>query len=269
MEIKKYEMWEKTPGTTNFEPWLMHFIPEKKSTESSILIVPGSAYCYDPALPVQEGERVARHFCEKGINVFVLRYRVFPDVFPCPVLDARRAVRYTRFNAEKFGINKEKIAAIGYSSGGHLTSTLFNYFDKIEFEGLDEIDKENFVPNYQVLCYPVISMNKDNYFTHKSSPENLLADRYGELRDALSPEISEVKPVPPTFLWHNFDDACVDVVNTLRYAESLKKRGASVEIHIFPDGGHGIGKPEEDTKVLNHAGTWVPLLEKWLEYQNF
>ncbi len=269
MKIEKYSMWKETPGTANYEPWLEHYIPTKKTTDSAILIIPGSAYCHDPYLPKQEGERVALHFCERGINVFVLRYRVFPDVFPCPVLDGRRAVRYIRANSEKFGINKEKIAAIGYSSGGHLTATLFNYLEKIEFEGIDEIDREDFVPNYQVLCYPVISMNKDNYFTHQSSPENLLADRYDELRDALSSEISETKPLPPTFLWHNFDDRCVNVVNILRYAESLKNRGASVELHIFPDGGHGIGLPTEDTKVLNHAGGWVSLLEKWFEYQDF
>ncbi len=269
MEIKRYKMWEETPGAASYEPWLEHYIPAERKTDSAMLIIPGSAYCCDPMRPKQEGERVAKHFCEKGINVFVLRYRVFPDTFPCPVLDGRRAVRYIRYNAEKFGINKEKIAALGYSSGGHLTASLFNYFDKIEFEGIDEIDNEDFVPNYQILAYPVISMNKDNYFTHKPSPENLLADRYEELRDKLSPEISSVTPVPPTFLWHNFDDTCVNVVNTLRYAESLKNRGTSVEMHIFPDGGHGIGLPTEDTKVLNHAGGWIDLLEKWLEYQDF
>ena len=270
MEITRYSLWEKVPGTTvKHEPWIEHYAPENKKTDSALIIIPGSGYINDPNGPKQEGERVARHFCDKGINVFVLRYRVFPDVFPCPILDGRRAVRYVRYFSEKFGINKEKVAVMGFSAGGHLTASLFTYHDKTEYEGTDEIDKENFVPDYQILCYPVISLDKEKAYTHQGSADNLLSDRYEELKDSLSLEKSLIKADVPTFIWHNFDDSAVGVENSLLYAKKLRKDGASVEMHIFPDGDHGKGLPIDDKKDLNHIKIWTELLDRWLRYKDF
>ncbi len=268
-KIIRYALWEKIPGSTNYEPWIEHYIPDRKSTDSAIVIIPGSGYRSDPDLPKQEGERVARYFCEKGINVFVLRYRVAPDYFPLPILDGRRAIRYIRYYAEKLGINKDKIAAMGYSSGGHLTASLFAYHDKLEFEDTDDIDKGSYIPDYQILCYPVIGFKRENCYTHQGSTFNLPGDRYEELRDKLSLEFSKVPCTAPTFVWHNFDDSAVNVVNSFKYAEKLKADGTSVEMHIFPDGNHGIGFPDEDTKELNHAKRWIDLLEDWLHYKEF
>lgn len=204
-----------------------------------------------------------------GINVFCLRYRVSPDYFPLPILDGRRAIRFIRYYAEKFGINAEKIAAMGYSSGGHLTASLFTYHDRIEYEDIDEIDRMSFVPDYQILCYPVIGFDRENYYIHQGSPTNLLGDKYEEYKDALSLEFSRVEKVAPTFIWHNFDDTAVSVVNSLKYAENLRKKGTPVEMHIFPDGNHGIGLPIDNTKELNHAKQWIDLLTKWFKYIDF
>ena len=156
MKITRYPLWDKAPGTSAYEPWIEHYSPEKPVSDSALIIVPGSAYRHDPDLPKQEGERVASYFCEMGINVFCLRYRVRPDYFPLPILDGRRAVRYVRYYSQKFGINKNKVAVMGYSSGGHLTASLFSFHEDIDYENADDIDNESFVPDYQILCYPVI-----------------------------------------------------------------------------------------------------------------
>ena len=269
MNILKYELWENIPGTTNSKPYIMHYIPKDKITSGAVLIIPGSAYVYAPSRAPQEGDRVARYLCEKGINVFVLEYRVAPDSYPLPLLDGRRAMRYIRYYCEKFGINKNKIVAMGYSSGGHLTASLTSYLEKMEYEDIDDLDKESFVPNLQVLCYPVICLDLESYYAHKGSAKYLLANRYEELKKILSLENTEVQDIPPTFIWHNFDDASVNVVNSLRYAEALRNKRVSVEMHIFPDGGHGIGLPIEDRKDFNHNKIWIELLMKWFEYNEF
>ncbi len=269
MKVTRYSLWDNIPGTANYEPWIEHYAPDEVKCDSALIIIPGSAYCMDPAKPKQEGERVARYFCDMGINVFCLRYRVKPDYFPLPILDGRRTVRFVRYNSEKFGIDKHKVAALGYSSGGHLTASLFTYTDKIDFEDTDDIDKEDFIPDYQVLCYPVIGLDRDDYYIHRSSPANLLGDNYDKYKDALSLEKSGVEKVAPTFIWHNFDDECVSVVNSLKYAENLRRKGTSVEMHLFPDGGHGIGLPEENDKVLCHDKQWITLLTTWFKYQGF
>lgn len=269
MEVTRYALWDKIPGTAAYEPWIEHYKPEKAINDSAFVLVPGSGYANDPDRPKQEGERVAKYYCEMGLNVFVLRYRTKPDYFPLPILDGRRAIRYIRYHSEKLGINKDKIAAMGWSSGGHLTAALFTYHDKIDFEDIDDIDKENFVPNLQVLGYPVIGLNRDNYYIHPGSPTNLLDNKYEKYKDALSLEFSKIENVPPTFIWHNFDDATVSVVNSLRYAENLRRKGTPVEMHVFPEGGHGMGLPINDTKVHDHDRQWVTLLTNWFEYNDF
>jgi len=40
-------------------------------------------------------------------------------------------------------------------------------------------------------------------------------------------------------------------------------------MHIFPDGGHGIGLPVDDRKELNHDKIWLDLAERWLKYNDF
>ena len=267
MKIQRLELWEQIPGTTNTQPHLVQYEPEEKITDNAILILPGSGYKNCPSRPKQEGDRVARYLCEKGFQVFVLVYRVHPDLYPLPLLDGRRAVRYLRYHKEELGI--QKIAALGYSSGGHLTATLSSYLEPIEMEDLDEIDKEDFTPDFQALSYPVISITEEAYYSHRGSAEGLLNDEKKDLQLQLSLDRNTVEQVPPTFIWHNFDDKGVSVVNSLRYAENLRQKGASVEIHIFPDGGHGIGLPVDDRKDYNHAKIWLELFVRWLAYHEF
>lgn len=269
MNILRYELWERIPGTTNTKPYIMHYIPDKSETKSAILIIPGSGYRISPSNAPQEGERVARYMCEKGINVFVLEYRVDPDIYPMPILDGRRAMRYIRYYGDRFGIDKEKIAVLGYSAGGHLAASLSSYVDNLEYENMDIIDKEKYTPDLQILCYPVISLDKINYYTHIGSADCLLSNRYEELKDILSLEKTTVKKIPPTFIWHNFDDNSVNVTNSLRYAECLRKKGIPVEMHIFPDGKHGIGLPIEERKDYLHNRKWIELLIQWLAYNDF
>lgn len=269
MDTLKYELWESVPGTTNTKPYLMHYIPDEIVTKSVVLIIPGSGYRISPSNAPQEGKRVAKYLCEMGINVFVLEYRVAPDIYPLPLLDGRRAMRYIRYHSDRFGIDKEKIAVLGYSAGGHLAASLSSYVEALEYEKADIIDKEKYIPDLQILCYPVISLDKENYYTHIGSADGLLSQQYEEYKEILSLEKSTVENIPPTFIWHNFDDDSVDVVNSLRYAESLRRKGIPVEMHIFPDGKHGIGLPVENRKDYNHNRKWIELLVQWFEYNDF
>ena len=58
-----------------------------------------------------------------GYTLFGINHRAVPRfLYPAAVEDAQRAVRFIRFNADKYDINPDKIGAIGGSSGGHLVS---------------------------------------------------------------------------------------------------------------------------------------------------
>ncbi len=267
MEPIRYDLWDTAPSRGEYAPYIMHYKPDTCRTNAAILLIPGSGYCINPSRPVQEGDRVARYLCERGISVFMLIYRVFPEAgFPCPLLDGRRAMRLVRHRAAEFGIDSKKIVSLGYSAGGHLAASLIGYHEPLEGEGVDAIDSEDYRPNYQALCYPVISLDTTKDYTHRGSTKALLGAKYTALEKALSFEQTQIAPVPPTFLFHNFDDTCVSVDNTLLYASRLHTLGADVEMHIYPHGGHGSGLPITDAPEMIHNRDWILQFTRWLSY---
>src|SRR5690349_19183729 len=76
--------------------------------------------------------RLAQH----GYVAATVSYRLSPrDQFPAPVHDVKAAVRWLRANAERFGIDPERIGVTGGSAGGHLALFLGLTGGNGEFEG--------------------------------------------------------------------------------------------------------------------------------------
>lgn len=231
--------------------------PEKRS-DAAIVIFPGGAYAMRAE---HEGKGYAEFFQSIGVNSFVVDYRVAPDYFPLPLLDARRAVRFVRANAEKFGISPDKIAVMGSSAGGHLTAMVSTYTEKIDGEDVDEIDKTDFLPNAQILCYAVIA-NPDTGISHEGSYRNLLGDKYDEMHVKVDPVLNVTEKTPAAFIWHTASDEAANVINGYEYAKALRQHNVPVEMHIFPDGRHGLGV----AKDFPHVAQWTELLKNWLSY---
>jgi acetyl esterase/lipase len=257
MFVKTVNLWENAPGEYEKAPTLDVFIPEKKTSDIAIVVLPGGAYAMHADY---EGAGYAEFLNANGITAFVCPYRVKPHHFPLPLLDARRAVRYVRYHSEEFGIDKNKIYIMGSSAGGHLAALTSTYHAPIDFEGMDEIDKEDCRPNAQILCYPVISL-LDEQIAHLGSGRNLLGQRHQELGDALSPNLIADDNTPKAFIWHTFDDGGVNVINSLEYAKRLKQVGVNAEVHIYPHGCHGLGIAY-DTPYVH---TWTQHLLAWLK----
>ncbi len=253
----EYKLWEEDEGSV-----LIHYYPAKeRKSDAAVLIFPGGAY---RGRASHEGVGYAEHFMEVGIDSFVVDYRVYPDFFPLPLLDARRAVRFVRYYAEKFGIDKEKIAIIGSSAGGHLCAMAATYREKIDGEGIDEIDNECYLANSQILCYPVISA-VDESIWHKYSMESLLGDNMA-FAPNVSPELIADENTPDAFIWHTANDPSVNVINSYVYASALRRVNVPVEMHIFPDGPHGLGLAKDMPETV---GQWAGLMDNWLRAKNW
>ena len=76
-----------------------------------------------------------------GFVVATAQYRTVPNLFPAIVEDAKSAVRFLRANADRFGINPDKIGVLGDSAGGYVVQMLgatngekdFNQGDFLQF----------------------------------------------------------------------------------------------------------------------------------------
>ena len=240
--------------------FLIHPAAEGKSTGQGVIVFPGGGYTFD--MMEHEGNEFGRWLSERGITAMVVKYRVSgrDDLrygYPVPYLDARRAIRVMRSQAEKWGVDPGKIGVMGFSAGGHLASMCATKFsENYEAETKDEVDELSCRPDFAILVYPVISMGQ---VTHQGSRRRLAgSDPTQEMLDSLSTELQVSKETPPCFLLTTSDDG-VDCRNSLEFAIACKAHDVPVALHLFEKGGHGYGLHGE-----GNLSVWPQLLDAWL-----
>lgn len=242
-------------------PTITYYKAQRKLGRGTVVVCPGGGYSGRAA---HEGGCYAEYLNSRGLDAFVLDYRVAPNKYPAALSDARRAIRFVRHNAEKFGIDPDKIAIMGSSAGGHLAAHASTYIGELSEEVGDEIDRESYIPNGQILCYPVI--DKEG---HLGSYQNLLGEKLDELWASVTPYNLASEKTPPAFIWHTADDSCVDVKNTYRYATRLRELLVPSELHVFPHGKHGLGLANAPWIEEPHVTPWSELMISWLELYGF
>jgi acetyl esterase/lipase len=207
---------------------------------------------------------VARRLNSLGVHAFVLSYRVAPYRHPYPLLDAQRAIRTVRNLAERWGVDRRRVGMLGFSAGGHLAATAGTHFDAGDAQAADPVERASCRPDLLVLCYAVITFQGP--FRHEGSLRNLLGDNPPEeLQLLLSNERQVNAETPPTFLWHTAEDAGVPPGNSLLFASALARHKVPFELHIFPQGRHGLGLAPDDPRV----GAWTGLCATWLKERGF
>ena len=133
-------------------PTLTPVLPAGPSTGAAVIVAPGGGFL---GLSIDtEGWQVARWLANHGIAAFVLKYRVLPtpvsndvwqdefnrmirgetvsfanpeDTPPEALADGLAALRYVRDNAERFGIDKQRVGFMGFSAGGFLTRSVISH----------------------------------------------------------------------------------------------------------------------------------------------
>jgi len=259
------KLWEQTPlfdeSIGQQEPSITQFLLGGDNN-MCVIVAPGGAY-YGKAVD-HEGYKIVKWLNKIGFSAFLLDYRVHPYKAPIPLLDMQRAIRLVRANAEKYGVNPNKIGVLGFSAGAHLSASAAVLYDKTfsikeKYGKVDDIDEQSSRPDFAVLCYPPTDMLNTYLFPDAETPMFGRAATYDEKLLYSIPN-QATKDTPPIFMWHTSDDGCVPVLNPLLLAQKLCQLGSKFELHIFPSGSHGLGLAENDPVV----GQWPTLCEKWL-----
>ena len=247
-------------------PTLEVFLPSKKTaTGQAVVICPGGGYsilAYD-----WEGVDIAKWYNAQGITAVVLKYRlpksstlIQPEI--APLQDAQKAIRLVRHHAKKWNIDPGQVGVMGFSAGGHLASTLGTHYDEnVLGDSKDPIDSLSARPDFMVLIYPVITFDKKHY--HGGSKNNLIGKNASQkLIDYYSNDLQVSSQTPKTFLLHATDDKAVPVANSLLFYQALERNGVAVEMHIYPEGGHGFGLGIG----RGHLQQWPDRLKQWLNH---
>ena len=224
--------------------YLLDASPEMPNMQDrpAVLVIPGGGYrmCSD-----REAEPIAMLFATEGYQTFVLRYTVGERgeiTFEQPFGDAVRALKFIRENAAEFHVIPDKIAAIGFSAGGHLAGSLATISDE--------------KPNALILGYPCV-IPKDDGVLSVNVPST---DQF----------VTEA--TPPTFLFATADDGCVSVTHSLAFAKACAEHGVPFELHVFESGNHGLSLATPSV-CLNGGSPdveqWTGLCVRWLRKHFF
>lgn len=241
-------------------PRMAVFRPDRPNG-AAVLLTPGGGYRW--VVVDKEGYEMARWLTARGFTAFVLFYRLpgegwtaGPDA---PLADAQRAMRLIRHRARDFAIDPERVAAMGFSAGGHVCASLSTRFAAKVYQPVDTADRLSAKPHSAAPIYPVVSM--DPAIAHPGSRELLLGKSpAAELEALYSPDQQVPADAPPHFLLHAEDDDAVPVENTLRLRAALKARRIPVEMHLFANGGHGFGLRKAIGKPVE---IWPELWRNW------
>lgn len=268
VEPLKLNLWEgEAPLATGNEPkdvpHVIVYIPENSTKPTgAIVICPGGGY--GGLAMDHEGHQIAAWANDMGLAGVIVSYRHRGKGYghPAPLLDAQRAIRLTRAKAKDWNIDPDRVGILGFSAGGHLTTTVLTHFDLGKKDSSDPIDQQSCRPDFGVVCYAVIALGES--FTHRGSQRNLLGkDASPELIESLSNEKQVTENTPPCFVWHTAEDKVVPAENSLRFYSALVQHGVPAELHVFPKGRHGIGLG----KTIEGAKQWPELCTRWLERQ--
>ena len=227
----------------------------------AILLCPGGGY---NMVSDREAEPVAKHLLSWGYQVCILTYSVGSFAFPTQLREVAATMELLWEDAKKYGIDRERIAIMGFSAGGHLACHYTNAFDCPEVRKVFLHSKP---VRASILCYPVITTQQD--YCHKGSFERL-SGGHAPFEDRFSCEKLVSERTPPTFLWHTAPDKTVPVFNSLLYAQALSQYKIPYSLHIYPYGGHGLSTVEPEINPNLPAGAelakqWLTDLELWLK----
>ncbi len=250
------------------QPSLIAFPTSKLSaSHTAVIVCPGGAY--GMLSMEKEGVDVAHWLNDLGISAFVLRYRLGPVYHhPIEMKDGQRAIRWVRAHANNFSIEANHVGMIGFSAGGHLTATLATHFDSGNPLSTDSIERMSSRPDFQILIYPVISM--DQAFTHRASRINLLGTMPDPvLLSFLSAEKNVTSSSPPAFIVHAKTDPIVSFLNSQAYSQALNQAGVKVEFRAFNHGGHGFGLAPLPSNDAPELSIWPTVCALWLINQGF
>ena len=244
---------------TTETPRLSLYLPKTDKKTGFMIICPGGAYM--GLASGHEGTEIAEWLADEEIPCAILHYRV-PNMPNGALMDIQRAIKLVRSNAEKWNIDPNKIAIMGFSAGANLCARASTQFDTQTYAPVDAADSMSSRPDFTGLIYPAYcdKPGNDKRWKNKDLPP---ADTdYGTLY-ALAENLNITKNTPPAIIIQTQDDYYANAA--IAYYLALKKNRVPANLFMFDKGGHGYGLRNKTDFVHE----WKDIFEKWLELNRF
>jgi acetyl esterase/lipase len=234
-------------GTVNgMELHLDVYEPDEKGTKprpAVVLIHGGGWIDLDKSTMRGMGQFLAR----SGYVCFSVDYRLFhpgENLWPAQLDDVQLAVRWVRANAEKYGVNAERMGAFGHSAGAQLAALL----------GMQDTrnNADRGLAKYSSRVQAVVDVSGPTDFTTEAERQNgeFLAQFFGgeyskkpELWKAASPVYQVGKGDAAFLIVHGRKDDSVPMAQAEELYAKLQAAGVPAEF-VKVDDGHTFHEAE-------------------------
>jgi acetyl esterase/lipase len=213
----------KTVGTTNLTAHIFHPAASDLAARPAIVLFHGGGWAAGSPEWVYDA---AKRYAGYGAVAVAAEYRLSDQKTITPldaIADARDIIRWMRRNAATLGIQPDRIAAYGVSSGGHLAALLATFDDHVS-------DQPSAIPNAMVLISPALSLAPDGWFQKILLGRATAAD--------VSPDEHVDKVLPPIAIFVGGSDTLTPAAGTTHFCDRVNERGGHCEIHVYPGVGH-------------------------------
>ncbi len=195
-----------------------------------------------PLTRTGQEEIYARPLAEAGYTVFNVNHRAAPRFrHPAPLEDVQRAVRFIRHNARQYGIDPDRIGAMGGSSGAHLVAMLGVMDGGGDLEDPSPINRESAKVQTVVTRAAPLDLRNDPdapLFGFRGNAAGEGTEESRQLRDA-SPIVYVTPDDPPFLLIHGDADPVVPYERSVEMRAALAEVGIDAELITIEGGGHG------------------------------
>lgn len=241
-------------GSTELKLWIFGESDPKAKKPAIVFFFGGGWHGGSPA----QFKDQARHFAKRGMIAITADYRVKSrhgvQVVEC-VKDAKAAIAWVRENAQRLGIDPNKIAASGGSAGGHLaaaTGTISGF-------GSDER------PNAMILFNPACTLASiAGWEPPGDKAVDLSTERLGVEAKVISPAHHIGPHTPPTLILHGKQDTTVPYASVVAFESAMKQAGRPCKLvgydgeeHRFFNRGEGYSKALADADAFLVDLGWI------------
>lgn len=183
----------------------------------------------------------ALYLADRGMVAISCDYRVSSrqDVLPQDCLaDAKAAIRWVRSNADRLGVDPNRIVASGGSAGGHLAAATGLV------KGFEEGDhtEVSSVPNVMALFNPAVVLAPVDGFD-----DLLPAEKVTDIRERTDGRPEEISPyhhihggLPPSIIFHGTDDEAVPYPTVVQFQKAMIAAGNYCVMKSYEGQPHGF-----------------------------
>lgn len=234
------------------------FQPQANANGAGVLFMVSGGW-YSSWQPPEKAQGAFKPLTDRGFTVFAVRHGSSPKFgIPEAVEDVRRAVRYIRHNAERLGVDPQRLGVYGYSAGGHLSLMLGTASDEGQPGASDPVLR---VGNRVQAVVAIVAPTDLRIMVREAADRLPAYDRFPALDLPLA-EAAGISPLlhvsaddAPTLLIAGDADDLVPIEHSRNIQAAFQAQGVPSQLVEIAGAGHGF-RGEDAAQATGELVDW-------------